>query len=360
MLTGAPKAMFARESPHPDGPRLLADVGGTNARFALEFRPGQIDNVRVYPCADYPGIASAIKRFLEDNKIIRVNHAAIAIANPVDGDQVQMTNRNWSFSIEATRCALGFDTLLVVNDFTALAMALPCLFDAQRAQIGGGVRRQNSVIGLVGPGTGLGVSGLIPSNDRWIALGSEGGHATFSPQDEREDRILNYARKQWTHVSFERICAGPGLALIYRALAVYSKKPLNPKLEPADVVRRAQAADPLALEAVECFCAVLGTFTGNIAVTLGALGGIYIGGGVISHLGELFSASPFRTRFQEKGRSRAYLANIPTFVITAKYPAFLGVSAILAEQLWHRSNRESAVFERVWQMRDVFMPADSP
>ncbi|MCG1043121.1 bifunctional transcriptional regulator/glucokinase [Mycetohabitans sp. B8] len=358
MPTGAPKAVLARESPHPDGPRLLADVGGTNARFALEFGPGQIDDIRVYPCADYPGIAAAIRKFLKDSQVARVNHAAIAIANPVDGDQVQMTNRNWSFSIEATRRTLGFDTLLVVNDFTALAMALPSLSDAQRTQIGGGVRRQNSVIGLLGPGTGLGVSGLIPANERWIALGSEGGHATFSPQDEREDRVLHYARKKWPHVSFERVCAGPGLSLIYHALAACDKKRLDPQLEPADVVRRAQAAEPLALAAVECFCAVLGTFAGNIAVTLGALGGIYIGGGVIPHLGKLFSTSPFRARFEAKGRFQAYLANIPTFVITAQYPAFLGVSAILAEQLGHRAGGGSAVFERIRQMRDVLTPAE--
>ncbi|MEJ2769187.1 bifunctional transcriptional regulator/glucokinase [Mycetohabitans sp. B46] len=358
MPIGAPKAVLARARPHPDGPRLLADIGGTNARFALEFGPGQIDDIRVYPCADYPGIAAVIRTFLKDSKVGRVNHAAIAIANPVDGDQVQMTNHNWNFSSEATRRALGFDTLLVVNDFTALAMALPSLSDAQRAQIGGGVRRQNSVIGLLGPGTGLGVSGLIPADERWIALGSEGGHATFSPQDEREDWVLHYARKKWPHVSFERVCAGPGLALIYRALAARGRKRLDTPLEPADVVRRAQAAEPLALEAVECFCAVLGTFAGNIAVTLGALGGIYIGGGVIPHLGELFSASPFRARFEAKGRFQAYLANIPTFVITAQYPAFLGVSAILAEQLGHHAGGGSAVFERIRQMRDVLTPAE--
>ena len=358
MPTGAPKAVLARESQHADGPRLLADIGGTNARFALELGPGQIDEVRVYPCADYPGIADAIRKFLKDSKIGRVNHAAIAIANPVDGDHVQMTNHNWSFSIEATRRALGFDTLLVVNDFTALAMALPGLSDAQRVQIGGGTRRQHSVIGLLGPGTGLGVSGLIPADDRWIALGSEGGHATFSPQDEREDVVMQYARKKWPHVSFERVCAGPGLELIYRALAARDKKRVSGQFDPADVVKRAHAGEPLALETVECFCGVLGTFAGNIAVTLGALGGIYIGGGVVQHLGELFSASPFRARFEAKGRFQAYLANIPTFVITAEYPAFLGVSAILAEQLGHRAGGGSAVFERIRQMRDVLTPAE--
>ncbi|RKP50774.1 bifunctional transcriptional regulator/glucokinase [Trinickia fusca] len=350
-LPGAP--------PHADGPRLLADIGGTNARFALETAPGDISQIRVYPCAEYPGVEDVLRKYLKDTKIGRVNHAAIAIANPVDGDQVSMTNHNWTFSIEATRRSLGFDTLLVVNDFTALAMALPGLTDAQRVHIGGGTRRQNSVIGLLGPGTGLGVSGLIPADDRWIALGSEGGHATFAPADEREDLVLHYARKKWSHVSFERVAAGPGIELIYRALAARDKKRVPASLDPADVVTRALAGEPLAAEAVDCFCGILGTFAGNIAVTLGALGGIYIGGGVVPKLGEFFARSSFRQRFEAKGRFEAYLANVPTYVITADYPAFLGVSAILAEQLSNRTGASgSAVFERIRQMRDALTPAE--
>ncbi|HTH77256.1 MAG TPA: bifunctional transcriptional regulator/glucokinase [Trinickia sp.] len=344
---------------HADGPRLLADIGGTNARFALETEPGEITQIRVYPCADYPTIEDVLKKYLKDTKIGHVNHAAIAIANPVDGDQVSMTNFKWAFSIEATRRALGFDTLLVVNDFTALAMALPGLTDAQRVQVGGGSRRQNSVIGLLGPGTGLGVSGLIPADDRWIALGSEGGHATFAPMDEREDIVLHYARKKWPHVSFERVAAGPGIELIYRALAARDKKRVPPTVNPADVVERAHAGEALALEAVDCFCGILGTFAGNLAVTLGALGGIYIGGGVVLKLGDLFLRSSFRRRFEAKGRFEPYLANVPTYLITAEYPAFLGVSAILAEQLSNRAGgSSSAVFERIRQMRDALTPAE--
>src|SRR5579864_3827818 len=263
MSTGVQTKSVPGAGQHADGPRLLADIGGTNARFALETGPGEIANVLVYPCADYPGVAEVIKKYLKDMKIGRVNHAAIAIANPVDGDQVSMTNHDWTFSIEATRRALGFDTLLVVNDFTALAMALPGLTDTQREQVGGGSRRQNSVIGLLGPGTGMGVSGLIPADDRWIALGSEGGHATFAPADEREDIVLQYARKKWSHVSFERVAAGPGIEVIY------------------------------------------------------------IGGGVVPRLGEFFARSSFRERFEAKGRFEAYLKNVPTYVITAEYPAFL-------------------------------------
>ncbi|MEM5452192.1 MULTISPECIES: bifunctional transcriptional regulator/glucokinase [Paraburkholderia] len=359
MSTGAPNKNAPGAGQHADGPRLLADIGGTNARFALETGPGEIGQVRVYPCAQYPGVAEVIQQYLKDNKIGRVNHAAIAIANPVDGDQVRMTNHDWTFSIEATRRSLGFDTLLVVNDFTALAMALPGLTDSQRVQVGGGQRRQNSVIGLLGPGTGLGVSGLIPADDRWIALGSEGGHASFSPQDEREDIVLQFARKKWPHVSFERVCAGPGLELIYRALAARDKKKLPADLGTAEVVQRAHDGEALALETVECFCGILGSFAGNIAMTLGSLGGIYIGGGVVPRLGDLFTRSSFRQRFEAKGRFDTYLSNVPTYVITAEYPAFLGVSAILAEQLSNRAGGgSSAVFERIRQMRDALTPAE--
>jgi len=344
---------------HADGPRLLADIGGTNARFALETGPGEIGSVQVYPCADYPGVADVIKKYLKDTKIGRVNHAAIAIANPVDGDQVSMTNHDWTFSIEATRRALGFDTLLVVNDFTALAMALPGLTDSQRVQVGGGTRRPNSVIGLLGPGTGMGVSGLIPADDRWIALGSEGGHATFAPADEREDIVLQYARKKWSHVSFERVAAGPGIEVIYRALAGRDKKRVAATVDTREIVKRALDGEPLAAESVDVFCGILGTFAGNIAVTLGALGGIYIGGGVVPRLGEFFARSSFRKRFEAKGRFEAYLQNVPTYVITAEYPAFLGVSAILAEQLSNRAGgSSSAVFERIRQMRDALTPAE--
>src|ERR1700761_4227583 len=357
MSTGVQTKAVPGAGQHADGPRLLADIGGTNARFALETGPGEIGSVQVYPCAEYPGVAEVIKKYLKDTKIGRVNHAAIAIANPVDGDQVSMTNHDWTFSIEATRRALGFDTLLVVNDFTALAMALPGLTDSQRVQVGGGARRPNSVIGLLSPGTGLRVCGLIPAADRWIALDSEGGHTTFAPANEREDIVLQYARNQWSHVSFERVSAGPGIEVIYRALAARDKKRVT--FDSSDVVKRALEGEPLAVESVDVFCGILGTFAGNIAVTLGALGGIYIGGGVVPRLGEFFAKSSFRQRFEAKGRFEDYLKNVPTFVITAEYPAFLGVSAILAEQLSNRAGgSSSAVFERIRQMRDALTPAE--
>jgi glucokinase len=324
----------AQDSRYLDGPRLLADVGGTNARFALERARGQIDTIQVFPCADHAGFADVVEAYFDACGHPAVRHAAIAIANPVNGDEVKMTNHQWGFSIEATRRRLNLDTLLVVNDFTALAMALPHLEKKHCEQIGGGKARPDGVTGLVGAGTGLGVGGLIPSEGRWIALGSEGGHVSFSPFDEREIAVLQYCWRTYPHVSAERLVSGPGIELIYQALAA-RRGDANPEtLDTAEIVKRALAgADPLCMEVIDCFCAMLGTIAANVAVTLGALGGMYIGGGIVPRLMEYFAASPFRARFESKGRFGDYLAQIPTYVITAPYPAFVGVAAILAEHL---------------------------
>jgi glucokinase len=322
----------------PDGPRLLADIGGTNARFALETGPGRIELIEVLPCAGYPTLADALRAYLAMPSPAaagagKIRHAAIAIANPVVGDLVRMTNHHWEFSIEALRRECGFDTLLVVNDFSALACALPHLGARHKRQVGGGAAREHSALGLLGAGTGLGVSGLIPAGAGWSALRSEGGHVTFSPANETEIAILRFAWGQFEHVSAERLLSGVGIELICRALAHHSGQP-DLRLGAPEIVRRALAGEcALCDQVVESFCGMLGTVAGNLAITLGAQGGIYIGGGIVPRLGERFAASSFRSRFEQKGRFVNYLAQVPTFVITAEYPAFLGVSAILAEKL---------------------------
>ena len=328
---------------HPDtefkifrnGPRLLADIGGTNARFALETAPGQIEAIAVLPCKNYPTLVDAIRAYLCGLQISvsRVQHAAIAIANPVQGDQVRMTNHDWAFSVEAVRCELGFDTLLLINDFKALAMALPHLTPQQKRQVGGGVVRPDSAIGLIGAATGLGVSGILSAGDQWVALAGEGGHVTFAPSDQREIDILHFAGREYEHVSAERLLSGVGLELIYRALAERAGQPAETLFAPEILHRGLSGECAICDETIESFCVMLGTIASNVAVTLGALGGLYIGGGIVPRLGERFSQSGFRQRFEHKGRFSDYLAQIPTFVITAEYPAFLGVSTILAEKL---------------------------
>ncbi len=331
-LASTPHAAF------PSGPRLLADVGGTNARFALESAPGQIDLITVLPCAEYPTLSAALQAYLASDAVAAaggksVRHAAVAIANPVDGDLVRMTNHHWQFSIEAMRQECKLEQLVVVNDFTALARSLPLLTAEQKHQIGGGVARADSPIGLIGAGTGLGVSGLIPCNGSWTALRSEGGHVGFSPSNETEVAILRFAWREFEHVSAERLMQGVGIELIYRALADRAGAAAE-AIDTPEIARRALAGESdLCDQAIEVFCGMLGTTAANLAITLGSQGGVYIGGGIVPRLGARFERSCFRARFEQKGRFSAYMAQVPTFVITAQYPAFVGVSAMLAEKL---------------------------
>ncbi len=330
--------MFDSCAPYADGPRLLADIGGTNARFALEAAPGLVDQIEVLPCADYPTLAHALKAYLalpavSGAIVAPLRYAALAIANPITGDLVRMTNHHWEFSIEALRLECGFQTLVVANDFTALARALPHLTPDQKVQIGGGKPVPNTPLGLVGAGTGLGVSGLIPCKSSWTALLSEGGHVTFSPANPTEIAVLEFAWREFDHVSAERFLSGDGIELLYRALSSLGGQ-AGPGLDAPEISRRALSGEcALCVRVVDMFCGMLGTVAGNLAITLGAQGGIYIGGGIVPRLGELFAKSSFRSRFEQKGRFVHYLAAVPTFVITAKYPAFVGVSAILAEKL---------------------------
>jgi len=317
-----------------EAPRLIADIGGTYARFALETAPGDFSQIASLRCAEHADFHAAVRAYLSGlTGTPHIAHAAIAIANPVEGDQVRMTNYHWQFSIEEMRQRLELDTLVVVNDFTALAMALPRLSPLDVRQVGGGDARMPSVIGLLGSGSGLGVSGLIPAGDGWIALGTEGGHTNFAPRDEREIAILRHAWKQYDNVSFERLLSGPGLELIYRALAEHAGQEAEELDAPKITQRALDASDPLCVETLEVFCGLLGTAASNLAVTLGALGGVYIGGGIVPRLGEAFDRSSFRARFEDKGRFSDYVAGIPTFVITAEHATFKGASAILQAQL---------------------------
>jgi len=323
-------------SAYPDGARLLADIGGTNARFTLETGPGHFEAIEVLSCQEHATLADAIRAYLALPQVAArhggVRHAAIAIANPVVGDQVRMTNHHWAFSIDALRRECGFATLEVANDFTALARSLPHL-DGQKLQVGGGVAVAGAPLGLLGAGTGLGVSGLIPAGEGWTALRSEGGHVGFSPANETEIAILRFAWREFEHVSCERLLSGAGVELIYRALADQAGRP-GESLAAPEISRRALSGECALCDAVlEAFCGMLGTAAGNLAITLGAQGGVYIGGGIVPRLGERFVKSSFRRRFEQKGRFSAYLAEVPTWVITADYPAFLGVSAILSEKL---------------------------
>jgi glucokinase len=310
--------------------RLLGDIGATNARFALADAEGTPQRVRVLAADDHPSLEAAITAYLSEESFTPPpQEAALAVASPITGDAVTLTNHPWSFSVLRMKQALGLTRLLLVNDFTANALAVPRLRPEDRMPVGGGMPAEGAPIGVLGPGTGLGVSGLVPTPQGYVALASEGGHVTVAPADAREDAVLDRLRQRFDHVSAERVLSGQGLVTLYTTLAEIAGVPAGP-FTPAQIADRAIGeSEPLVREALAMFCAMLGTVAGNLALTLGARGGIYIAGGIVPRLGARFAESAFRHRFEAKGRMRPYVAAIPTYVVTHQIPAFLGLVALL-------------------------------
>ena len=315
-------------------PCLVGDVGGTNARFAIETAPGVFCAMTKYPVRDFSTFAEMLRFYLAQPEAVAagsfsVRAAAVAIANPVSGDRVKMTNSDWTFSVNEIKKEFGLDAFLLVNDFTALAMSLPFLSGNSLVRCGGKTGEKGKAIGLIGPGTGLGVSGLIPCGKYWVPLEAEGGHVSFSPVNALEMEILRLARKRYDHVSAERLISGSGLEWLYVLLAEIEGKHVLP-LRASEITNKAmKEIDCLCSRTVEVFCQMLGTAAGNLALTLGAKGGIFIGGGIVPHLENRFFISGFRKRFEEKGRFSEYVSEIPVFVIKNTFAAFRGVSVLM-------------------------------
>src|ERR1700731_2551539 len=326
------RRLAVRPGPTADETWLVGDVGATNARFGLISPGREVLHTRTHAVADHPTIADAITSYLRERGALPMpRQGAIAIASAITGDRVAMTNHPWSFSISELRSQLGFDRLEVINDFTALALALPHLAPDHRLQVGRGTPAPGAALGVLGPGSGLGVSGLIPAGAEWIPLAGEGGHATMAPATDRESALLDRMRRHFDHVSAERALSGPGLVNLYNTLTVIDGTPPKGYTGAQITDLAIPAEDPLCVETTTMFCAMLGTMAGNLALTLGARGGVYIGGGIVPKLGQTFLDSPFRERFEAKGRLRDYLEPIPTFVVTHPLPAFLGCAALLAQ-----------------------------
>ena len=308
--------------------RLVIDLGGTNLRCALQ-RPGEDPREqRSVRCADWPGPYEAIAAYLRDCGE-PVRRAAICVAAPVTGDLVNMTNRGWSFSREELKARLGLDELILVNDFTAVAMSLPFLPPGSLAPIGGGEAVPGEAIGVLGPGTGLGVSGLVPVGDKFVALASEGGHVTLPASDDRETAVISALRRRMDHVSAERLVSGFGMSNLHAALLELGGHSADGALPAEEITARARDGDDIARDTLDLFFAFLGTVAGNLALTLGARGGIYIAGGVAQKLRPELEASGFRSRFEAKGRYGGYLRRVPTWLVTEPVPAFRGLAAIL-------------------------------
>ena len=315
-------------------PRLLGDVGGTNARFGWQANAHSgIEHVLVLPCAAHETLEAAIRTYLELKSLPMPRAGALGIANPITGDVIRMTNHHWSFSISEMQRSLGLQQLNVINDFTALALALPSIAKDNLVQVGGTVAEAYAPKALIGAGTGLGVSCLMPTdaNDHWVAIAGEGGHVTLAAQTESEYRVIELIRQRYGHVSAERVLSGQGLVDLYLALRQMQKQ------QPVDVAGAAeitawalQDKDPLALQSIDMFAGFLGSVTGDLALTLGARGGVYLGGGIVPRWLGWFETSQFRERFEAKGRFKAYLKDIPVWVINAvESPALLGAARSL-------------------------------
>jgi glucokinase len=317
---------------------LIADIGGTNARFALVGGGGEVFASERVRTGDFPGPVEAartvISRHAPDNP---PRLGAFAVAGPVSGDTVALTNSPWEFSIKAVQAALGLDTLRVINDFAANALAIPALTDDDWTGVGADRtdERPNAPVAAIGPGTGLGVALLLPDgNGDWRAQATEGGHVTLAAADADEARVIARVWKNHDHVSAERLVCGPGLVLLHQTLRDLELA-RGAALDSAEAITAAAARgdDPLAARAVSMMFAMLGTVAGNLVLSTGALGGVYILGGIVPANLALFLASSFRDRFEAKGRFRDYLSAVPTRVVTHPNPAFVGLARMLRREL---------------------------
>ncbi len=321
---------------------LLADIGGTNARFCLaDINAQQVRAVRIYPSCVDQTFEDVVRRYLTDIGVEAagdIDAMVVAAGGPKFLGAIELTNvkeggHDWRIAEAdfASLCGAPASRCRLLNDFEGLAHTVPTLRATDWVKLGGGpdAPLETGTIALVGPGTGLGVSGLLPANGHLPerAIAGEGGHITFAAESDREWQIISHLRGRFGHVSAERIASGLGLVETYQSICALNglEVALN------DGAAIAGSSDPAAAEAREMFALALGSAAGSIALSLGAIGGVYVAGGIIPKWGEAFRADLFRARFDAKGRFESYMKAIPTRLITADVPAFSGLARVAAQ-----------------------------
>jgi glucokinase len=311
---------------------ILVDIGGTNVRFATRLADGTITHREGWMTDFYPDFSSAFQAYAEVAGVTSIASVGVCAAGPLVGGRIDLTNCKWEISESDIARATGSARIVLVNDFAAVARALPVLDRSDLQQIGGSEPLPASPKVALGPGTGLGVASAVPDGKgNWIAAPGEGGHVDLAPNNDRELAIIFQLMREYGHVSVERVLSGPGLEVLYLAIAALDGKLMKAKPIAADIAKAAHAGtDPLAVETLQVFTAMLGSVAGNLALTLGAQGGVYIAGGIIRQWGSRFDAKLFRHRFEAKGRMKSFLAPIPCYLITGEDLAFRGLSAMLA------------------------------
>ena len=309
---------------------LVADIGGTNARFALVDGPGAVPrDVTILPGKDYNRLAPAVNAYLAHVGCRSITALCAAVAGPVEGDHVVLTNSPWDFSIEETQQALGIQKVSIINDFHALALSLPRLPQNELLAIGGGNAMPGFAMCVVGPGTGLGTGTLLPMEGRWIAVPGEGGHVSCPAVSEKELAVFEHMRDQQGAVTAECFLCGDGLIRLYNSHAAVQGARVDVLNATHITERGLSGCDLLAVETLEMFCAMLGSVAANVALITGARGGVFLGGGILPCLPEFLLKSEFRARFDANVRMTDYLKNIPVQLIMCETPALYGAAAWL-------------------------------
>jgi len=314
------------------GNALLADIGGTHARFAvLGPDSGDAEPV-VLQTAHYPDFRVALEAYRQHAKVTGTfAKAAVCVAGPVTEGVASLTNCDWDLTLPALREAIGGGDAVLVNDFTAVALSLPVLDARDLRKLGGSRPVSDAPRAVLGPGTGLGVSALIPDGrGAFVPISGEGGHVDLAATNPRELEVLARLLDRYGHVSAERVLSGPGLRTLHETLADMAGVRATVTPEPAEIAALAKAGEsPIAVETVSLFTRWLGSVAGDLALILGARGGVYVGGGIVNRWGRAFDARLFRERFEAKGRFHGYLAQIPTWVITDPLPALKGLATLV-------------------------------
>lgn len=312
---------------------LLGDIGATNARFAL-LADGVLSAIKRVEVRHYTHFFDAIEVFLKEQlPAIVATKALFAVAGPMKGGRFEFTNCSWTIDGREMQNRFEFQAVRIINDFEATALSLPHLLAKDVLSLGGGHAVAGAPMVVLGPGSGLGVAGLVGDGPRRIAVASEGGHVTLAAASCREDAVLDQLRQRFGHVSAERALSGPGLQNLYHAIAALDGVDV-PLREASEITHAAlDGTCPTSSAALDMFCAMLGGFAGNAALTYGARGGIYIAGGIAPRILDYLARSEFRSRFAQKGRFQAYLEAIPTQVIVHSEASFLGLMS-LASNGW--------------------------
>jgi glucokinase len=321
---------------------LVADVGGTNVRFALvdldQPRRVALQAPRKLVSRAYSSILDAAKAYLSSVKADAPLSAAVfAVAGPVHDEEIRLTNLQWRFTASDLQAGLDVGQVHLLNDYEAIAFAVPSLGSEDLLDIGAVSPKvqkaeDRQVIAIVGPGTGLGVAGYVRAPQGVFPLVTEGGHADFAPCDDVEIEILNFLRRRYAHVSAERVLSGSGLVNLHEALSAIEGVAYDPRS--SHEITDAAQKDPgsLSARAVGRFCAIMGSVCGNVALTMGARDGVLIAGGILPAMSDTFAASAFRARFEAKGRFDGYMKDIPTRLIVQQYAGLLGAAAVLVSR----------------------------